>query len=243
MTDRREQPWLRPPAPHLPATTSTLSTPTSGPRSAATASTRSSTSTPSAGWPPTAVRDHDQRSLTGAVRPVDDPDRVVDELVARVSGLGPLQPYLDDPTVEEIWINEPNRVFVARDGRHELTTTILTAEQVRDLVERMLKTTHRRIDVSTPFVDAMLPSGHRLHVVLDGITRGYSAVNVRKFVAKASRLADLVALGTLSSQAADFLDACVIAGLNIVVAGGTQAGKTTLLNTLGAAVPGGERII
>jgi pilus assembly protein CpaF len=67
-------------------------------------------------------------------------------------------------------------VFVARAGRHELTTTVLTEGDVRDLVERMLKTTHRRIDVSTPFVDAMLPSGHRLHVVLDGITRGYSAV-------------------------------------------------------------------
>jgi pilus assembly protein CpaF len=190
-----------------------------------------------------AVRDHDQRSLTGAVLPVDDPDRVVDELVARVAGLGPLQGYLDDPAVEEIWINQPDRVFVARDGQHELTTTILSAEQVRELVERMLKTTHRRIDVSTPFVDAMLPSGHRLHVVLDGITRGYSAVNIRKFVAKASRLADLVELGTLSTQAADFLEACVVAGLNIIVAGGTQAGKTTLLNTLGAAVPGGERIL
>jgi pilus assembly protein CpaF len=145
--------------------------------------------------------------------------------------------------VEEIWINQPDRVFVARDGRHELTTTILSADDVRDLVERMLKTTHRRIDVSMPFVDAMLPTGHRLHVVLDGITRGYSAVNIRKFVAKASRLADLVELGTLTSQAADFLDGCVVAGLNIVVAGGTQAGKTTILNTLGAAVPGHERII
>jgi pilus assembly protein CpaF len=190
-----------------------------------------------------AVRDHDQRSLTGAVLPVDDPDRVVDEIVARVAGLGPLQPYLDDPTVEEIWINQPDRVFVALDGRHELTATILSADDVRDLVERMLKTTHRRIDVSTPFVDAMLPNGYRLHVVLDGITRGYSAVNIRKFVAKASRLADLVDLGTLTGQAADFLDACVVAGLNIVVAGGTQAGKTTILNTLGAAVPGHERII
>jgi pilus assembly protein CpaF len=92
---------------------------------------------------------------------------------------------------EEIWINQTDRVFVARDGRHEPTATILSADDVRDLVERMLKTTHRRIDVSTPFVDAMLPNGHRLHVVLDGITRGYSAVNIRKFVAKASQLADL----------------------------------------------------
>ena len=190
-----------------------------------------------------AVRAHDDRSLSGTVRPVEDPERVVAELIARVAGFGPLQRYLDDPTVEEVWINEPARVFVARDGRHELTTTILTSAEVRDLVERMLKTSGRRVDVSSPFVDAMLPSGHRLHVVLDGITRGFSAVNIRKFVVKASRLRDLVELGTLTAQAAEFLDACVVAGLNIVVAGGTQAGKTTLLNTLGSAVPGRERII
>jgi hypothetical protein len=127
-----------------------------------------------------AVRAHDDRSLSGAVRPVEDPERVVAELTARVAGFGALQPYLDDPTVEEVWINEPARVFVARDGRHELTTTILTTAEVRDLVERMLKTSGRRVDVSSPFVDAMLPSGHRLHVVLDGITRGFSAVKIRE---------------------------------------------------------------
>ncbi len=190
-----------------------------------------------------AVRAHDHRSLSGVVRPVEDPDQVVDELVARVAGFGPIQRYLDDPSVEEVWINEPQRVFVARDGRHELTTTILTATEVRDLVERMLKTSGRRLDISTPFVDAMLPSGHRLHVVLDGISRGFSAVNIRKFVVRASRLSELVDLGTMTSQAAAFLDACVVAGLNIIVAGGTQAGKTTLLNTLGSAVPGRERIV
>ena len=190
-----------------------------------------------------AVRSHDQRSLSGVVRPVSNADEVVDELVARVAGFGALQRYLDDPSVEEIWINEPQRVFIARDGRHELTTTILTAAEVRDLVERMLKTSGRRLDLSTPFVDAMLPSGHRLHVVLDGISRGFSAVNIRKFVVKASRLSELIELGTLTAQAAAFLDACVVAGLNIIVAGGTQAGKTTLLNTLGSAVPGRERIV
>lgn len=190
-----------------------------------------------------AVREHDQRSLTGTVRPVDDPERTVDELVARVAGFGALQAYLDDPSVEEVWINEPHRVFVAREGRHELTTTILTADEVRDLVERMLKTSGRRLDLSSPFVDAMLPSGHRLHVVLDGISRGFVAVNIRKFVVRASRLDDLVTLGTMTSAAARFLDACVVAGLNIIVSGGTQAGKTTLLNTLGSAVPGRERIV
>ncbi len=76
-----------------------------------------------------------------------------------VAGFGPLQRYLDDPTVEEIWINEPTKVFVARRGGHELTTTILTADEVRDLVERMLKSSGRRVDLSTPFVDAMLPDG------------------------------------------------------------------------------------
>jgi pilus assembly protein CpaF len=190
-----------------------------------------------------AVRAHDQRSLTGIVRPVEDPEGAVDDLVNRVSGFGPLQKYLDDPTVEEIWVNEPHRVFVARDGRHELTTTILTAEEVRDLVERMLKTSGRRVDVSSPFVDAMLPSGHRLHVVLSGIVRGFVAVNIRKFVVKASRLDDLVELGTLTRSSARFLEACVVAGLNVIVSGGTQAGKTTLLNTLGSAVPGRERIV
>ena len=174
------------------------------------------------------VRAHDERSLTGAVAPVGDHAEVVAELMARVSGFGPLQRYLDDPTVEEIWINDPSRVFVARAGRHELTSTILDAAQVQELVERMLKSSGRRVDLSQPFVDAMLPGGHRLHVVLEGISRGFSAVNVRKFVLRASRLADLVELGSLSVAAATFLEASVRAGLNILVAGGTQAGKTTM---------------
>lgn len=126
------------------------------------------------------VRAHDERSLTGVVAPVADPEALVAELVARVAGFGPLQPFLDDPTVEEVWINSPDRVFVARHGRHELTNLVLTEAQVNELVERMLKSTGRRIDLSRPFVDAMLPAGHRLHVVLQGIARGFSAVNIRK---------------------------------------------------------------
>ncbi len=189
------------------------------------------------------VQEHDQRSLTGAVVPVSDPDAVVEELVARVSGFGALQRYLDDPTVEEVWINDPSRVFVARAGRHELTSTILSRPQVDELVERMLKSSGRRVDVSQPFVDAMLPSGHRLHVVLEGISRGFSAVNIRKFVVRAARLNDLVGLGSITEEAARFLDASVRAGLNIVVAGGTQAGKTTMLNCLAAGIPGEDRVI
>ena len=189
------------------------------------------------------VRDHHDLSLTGTVAPVADIDSVVGELVARVSGFGALQQFLDDPAVEEVWINDPTRVFIARHGRHELTNLMLSTAQVDELVERMLKSSGRRIDISQPFVDAMLPEGHRLHVVLDGISRGFSAVNIRKFVLRAARLHDLVELGSLTSRAAAFLEASVRAGLNILVAGGTQAGKTTMLNCLAAAIPGGERVI
>jgi pilus assembly protein CpaF len=120
---------------------------------------------------------------------------------------------------------------------------ILSRAEVQELVERMLKSSGRRIDLSQPFVDAMLPQGHRLHVVLEGISREFAAVNIRKFVLKAARLNDLVRLGSMPPQAARFLEAAVLAGQNIVVAGGTQAGKTTMLNCLAAAIPGGDRIV
>jgi pilus assembly protein CpaF len=190
-----------------------------------------------------AVREHNDRSLTGVVAAVEDTGGIVGELIARIAGFGPLQRLLEDPTVEEIWINEPSRVFVARGGRHELTDVILDREQVRELVERMLKVSGRRLDVSNPFVDATLPAGHRLHVVLEGISRDFAAVNIRKFLLRAARLDDLVALGSMTPQAADFLRAAIRAGLNLLVAGGTQTGKTTMLNCLAAAAPGSDRII
>ncbi|MBE7323795.1 CpaF family protein [Nocardioides sp. Y6] len=189
------------------------------------------------------VGDHDERSLTGATTPLADAAAVVEELVARIAGFGPLQALLDDPDVEEIWINDPTRVFVARHGRHELTDVMLARGQVDELVERMLKSSGRRVDLSRPFVDALLPGGHRLHVVLEGISRGFTAVNIRKFRLQAARLDELVELGSMPASAAAFLAASVRAGLNILVAGGTQAGKTTLLNCLSAAIPGGERVV
>jgi pilus assembly protein CpaF len=134
-------------------------------------------------------------------------------------------------------------VFIARRGRSELTTIILTDAEVRDLVEKMLKTSGRRVDLSTPFVDAMLPDGSRLHVVIPDITRLHWSVNVRKFVLTAAALDELVALDTLTRTAAEFLEAAVASGLNIIVAGGTQAGKTTLLNCLASAIPARERVV
>ncbi|ADP84014.1 CpaF family protein [Pseudofrankia inefficax] len=187
--------------------------------------------------------DYEERVLTSDLPPIVDRELVARLVYDAVAGFGPLQRHLDDPAVEEIWINEPGRVFIARHGRSELTTTILTGDQVQDLVERMLKTSGRRVDLSTPFVDAMLPDGSRLHVVIPDVTRLHWSVNIRKFILSASSLDELVAKGTLPPSAAAFLEASVIAGLNIIIAGGTQAGKTTMLNCLGSAIPARERVI
>ena len=189
------------------------------------------------------IADYDDRSLTSSLPPLVDPQQLAQHVYDAVAGFGPLQKYLDDPTIEELWINDPGRVFVARRGRTELTTTILSAGAVHDLVERMLKSSGRRVDLSTPFVDAMLPDGSRLHVVIPDITRTAWAINIRKFVLTAHTLDELVTLGTLTKPAARFLEAAVIAGLNVIVAGGTQAGKTTLLNCLAGAIPARERVI
>lgn len=190
-----------------------------------------------------AVQDYDERSLHGGLPVLGDPASAAQSILSVVAGYGPLQQYFDDPAVEEIWVNEPAKVFVARGGVAELTTTILSAEDVRDLVERMLKSSGRRVDLSSPFVDATLPDGSRLHVVIPDIARTHWQVNVRKFVVKADHLDDLVKLGSLTRQAASFLEAAVVSGLNILVAGGTQAGKTTMLNCLAAAIPPRERVI
>jgi pilus assembly protein CpaF len=118
-----------------------------------------------------AMADYDERSLVGAVPALGDAAAAHKAVVDAVAGLGPLQRYLDDPEVEEIWINSPSQVFVARRGEPELTTTILTDQQVRDLVEQMLKVSGRRLDLSSPFVDASLPGGERLHAVIPDVTR------------------------------------------------------------------------
>ncbi|HSY16617.1 MAG TPA: ATPase, T2SS/T4P/T4SS family [Jatrophihabitantaceae bacterium] len=189
------------------------------------------------------LADYQDRSAISAMPALGDADALTRSLLDSVSGFGPLQPLLDDPLVEEIWINEPGRVFAARRGRSELTTVILTSEQVAELIERMLRSSGRRIDLSTPFVDAMLPDGSRLHVVIPQITRQHAAVNIRKFVLGINSLDQLVERGSLTEQAATFLDASVAVGLNILVAGGTQAGKTTMLNALCGAIPARERVI
>jgi len=165
------------------------------------------------------------------------------EILASITGFGALQPFFDDPDIEEIWINGPSKVFIARNGVPELTSVLLTDTEVRDLVERMLQSTGRRVDLSSPFVDASLPDGSRLHVVIPDVTQRHWAVNIRKFTKRIRDLQRLVALGSLSQQAAEFLRVCVLSGQNILVSGATQSGKTTLLNALLSGARTGERIV
>lgn len=172
-----------------------------------------------------ATLDYESRSLVSSLPPLEDPEAARQELFDRIAGLGPLQRLMDDPTVEEIWLNAPDQVYCARAGRSELTGIVLSEEQVRDLVELMLKSSGRRLDLSMPFVDASLPDGSRLHVAIPDITRRHWAVNIRKFISRAHRLDDLVRSESLTTPAARFLDAAVDAGMNILVSGATQAGQ------------------
>lgn len=189
------------------------------------------------------VQRYSERALGGSVPLLADESQAARELVATLTGFGALQPFFDDTGVEEIWINAPDAIFVARDGIPELTDLTLTDGEVRDLVERMLQSSGRRVDLSSPFVDASLPDGSRLHVVIPDVTRRHWAVNIRKFSRHIRDLHRLVALGSLTHQSAEFLRMCVAAGLNIVVSGATQSGKTTMLNALLAATRPTERVI
>lgn len=190
-----------------------------------------------------AVLDYDARAIRGVVPALEDSEMVSKTLHDLIIGFGPLQSLLDDDSIEEIWINAPSLVFVSRSGKAELTNIILTEDQVRDLVERMLRTSGRRLDLSSPFVDASLPTGERLHVVIPDVTRRHWAVNIRKYVARAHSTEDLVRLGSLTAEAAHFLNNAVVQGKNILVSGATNSGKTTMINALAGAIPASEHVI
>jgi len=189
------------------------------------------------------VRRYNERALNDTTPLIDDEHGMTSEVLAAVTGFGAIQPLLEDPSVEEIWINEPTKVFVARGGVSELTDVVLGEGDVRDLVERMLRATGRRVDLANPFVDASLPDGSRLHVVIPDVTRRHMSINIRKFSARIRDLGQLVAAGSISYQAAEFLRASMTAGANLLVSGATQAGKTTMLGALIAALDPALRIV
>lgn len=156
---------------------------------------------------------------------------------------GPLQDFLDDNSVEEIWINSPNRIFVAKNGQSHLVPLIISPQEIRDISERLLAWSGRRVDLSQPFVDARLPNGARLHLVIPDITAEFWSINIRKKSLAAFHLKDLVDVGSLPSDLADILALLVQSNCNILISGATQAGKTTVLNCLLGSLESGSRLI
>ena len=157
--------------------------------------------------------------------------------------LSQLDALVADPDIEEIWLNTPQQVFVARAGVSQALNLSFTQDEISLWVERLLNHTNRRLDQSSPFVDATLRDGSRLHVAIPDVVRDGWAINIRKFSRRIDSLERLVAAEFMDARTAVLLEACIANGYNIVVAGGTGAGKTTLLNCLLAAVPEHERII
>ncbi|WP_296631390.1 ATPase, T2SS/T4P/T4SS family [Rhodoluna sp.] len=158
-------------------------------------------------------------------------------------GFGSLQDLIDDESIEEIWINSPTQIFFARSGVAHSAGLQLSSEEVAAIIERMLRPTGRRLDRSSPFVDASLADGSRLHVVIPDITKAAWAVNIRKFPWQLLTLQKLCLLGALTQEQLQYLSKAVQAGKNILVSGATQAGKTTILCALLAEANQTDRIV
>lgn len=200
---------------------------------------------PEAAWRIThaEVRRHDDLALARGEALIDDEAACVREVMASLSGFGALQPLLDDPEIEEIWLNGSGHVHIAREGEAERTGLRLDDVAVRDIVERMLQSTGRRVDISQPFVDASLPDGSRLHVAIADVVRGSWAVNIRKFLPKYRSLDALAAQGMMPTDVAELLTTAMNEGRSVIVSGATHAGKTTMLGALLASCAGTQRIV
>jgi pilus assembly protein CpaF len=165
-------------------------------------------------------------------------------LINEILGYGPLQPLLDDPEVTEIMVNGPYQVYVERHGKIEMTSVRFRDERhLMRIIEKILLPLGKRVDERVPMVDARLPDGSRVNVVIPPISLNGPCVTIRKFSRDPFTMSDLISFGTLTPEAAQFLQAAVQAKLNILITGGTASGKTTLLNVLSAFIPNDERII
>jgi pilus assembly protein CpaF len=174
----------------------------------------------------------------------DERRRLVDEVIADVSGLGPIEPLLRDDTITEVMVNGPHQVYIERGGRLELTDVVfLNDEHVLRIIDRIIAPIGRRIDETSPRVDARLADGSRVNAIIEPLSLVGPVITVRKFSAKPFTVADLINFGTATAEMFDFLRACVEARLNIFVSGGTGSGKTTTLNVLSSFIPEDQRII
>jgi pilus assembly protein CpaF len=186
-----------------------------------------------------AVLERDETPMTSA-----DRARVAQEVADDILGHGPLEPYLRDPEVTEIMVNGHDQIYIERDGRlHPTGASFADEAHLRRTIEKIVARIGRRVDESSPMVDARLPDGSRVNAVVPPIALDGSLLTIRKFAVEPLTVGHLVHFGTLTPQVADLLRLCVQGRLNIVIGGGTGSGKTTTLNVLSAFVPPDERII
>lgn len=173
-----------------------------------------------------------------------DRKKVVQEIINDVTGYGPINPLLLDPEVSEVMVNGPYSVYVEKSGKIELTDVkFRDNEQVMSIIEKIVSPLGRRIDESSPMVDARLPDGSRVNGIIPPLALNGPTITIRKFSRDPLTIEDLISFGTITREMSVFLDACVKARLNVFISGGTGSGKTTTLNVLSSFIPEDERII
>lgn len=175
---------------------------------------------------------------------LDERRRLIDEVTSDFLGYGPIQRFLLDESVTEVMVNSTEAIYVERAGRIEKTPARFATEQhLRRVIERIVNRVGRRIDESSPMVDARLPDGSRVNAIIPPLSVDGPTLTIRKFATEAYTVADLVEFGSLTPQVAEFLQICVEGKRNVLISGGTGTGKTTLLNVVSAFIPSDERIV
>jgi pilus assembly protein CpaF len=170
--------------------------------------------------------------------------RLFEQIVAEILGFGPMEPLLEDPSVTEIMINGPKNVYVERGGKLVRTNTVFEDdEHVMRIIDRIVAPLGRRVDESSPMVDARLPDGSRVNAVIPPISLVGPSLTIRKFSKVPLTIEDLIGYGSITPEVVEFMKACVMARKNIVISGGTGSGKTTLLNVMSGFIPDDERIV
>ena len=170
--------------------------------------------------------------------------RLFEQIVAEILGLGPLEPLLADETITEIMVNGPKNVYIERKGIiSRVNVSFENEDHVLRIIDRIVAPLGRRVDESSPYVDARLPDGSRVNVIIRPLSLVGPTITIRKFSKQPLTVDDLIRFGSVTPEIIEFMRACVMAKLNIVVSGGTGSGKTTLLNVLSGFIPGDERII
>src|SRR5215469_12351905 len=170
-------------------------------------------------------------------------EQIVREIVNELFGLGPIQPLLDDPTIADILVNGSGQVYIERHGKLEKTEIKFNDDQhLMRIIDRIVSRVGRRVDESSPMVDARLPDGSRVNAIIPPLALDGPLVSIRRFGARPLMIADLLGKRSITPEMVQFLTACVKARVNLVVSGGTGSGKTTLLNALSASIPPQERV-